>query len=30
VPTMLVNAVTEFLFNRFVVFRGSINTAVKS
>ena len=30
VPTMLVNAVTEFLFNRFVVFRDSINTAVKS
>ena len=29
VPTMLVNAVTEFLFNRFVVFRDSINTAVK-
>lgn len=28
VPTMLVNAVTEFLFNRFVVFRDSINTAV--
>ena len=29
VPTMVINAVTEFLFNRFVVFRDSINTAVK-
>ena len=29
IPTMLINGVTEFLFNRFVVFRDSINTAVK-
>ena len=29
IPTMIVNGVTEFLFNRFVVFRDSINTAVK-
>ncbi len=29
IPTMLINAVTEFLFNRFVVFGDSINTAVK-
>ena len=29
IPTMLINAVTEFLFNRFVVFRDSINTAKK-
>ena len=26
IGTMLVNFVTEFLFNRFVVYRGSINT----
>ncbi len=30
IPTMLINMVTEFLFNRFVVFGDSINTAVKS
>ena len=30
IPTMLINAVTEFLFNRYVVFGDSINTAVKS
>ena len=29
IPTMLINAVTEFLFNRYVVFGDSINTAVK-
>jgi hypothetical protein len=29
IPTMLVNMVTEFLFNRYVVFGDSINTAVK-
>ncbi len=29
IPTMIVNGVTEFLFNRFFVFRDSINTAVK-
>jgi len=29
IPTMLINMVTEFLFNRFVVFGDSINTAVK-
>ena len=29
IPTMIINAVTEFLFNRFVVFGDSINTAVK-
>ena len=27
--TMLINFVTEFLFDRFVVFRGSIDTAVQ-
>jgi len=26
---MLINMVTEFLFNRYVVFGDSINTAVK-
>ena len=30
IPTMLINMVTEFLFNRFVVFGDSINTAVKN
>ena len=29
IPTMLINMVTEFLFNRYVVFGDSINTAVK-
>lgn len=29
IPTMIINGVTEFLFNRFVVFGKSINTAVK-
>lgn len=30
IPTMLTNMVTEFLFCRFVVYRGSINSAVKN
>ena len=29
IPTMLINMVTEFLYNRFFVFGDSINTAVK-